>query len=214
MPERSTIPLFPLSVVVFPGQALPLHIFEPRYQAMIAECRAAAERGEVLPVGICFGQDTTVHREVGCTVVLEKVLNEYEDGRLDILTVGHQRYRLLAIYEDKPYLMARVEFFGDEAEEVDPRLVERVRTGYERLNRLVEAETGARLEVPIPEGSFQIALAAGLALAVRQEMLEMRSENLRLQTLIEHFGQLLPALEKRQEEKRKVKSNGRFKGKG
>ena len=209
MSEHPIIPLFPLSVVVFPGQTLPLHIFEPRYKAMIADCQAAADRGETLPVGISFGQDTTVQREVGCSVVFEKVLNEYEDGRLDILTVGHDRYRVVEIYEEKAYLTAAVEFFGDEQEMADPLQVEEVRTRYARLNELVEEETGARLEVPIPDSSFQIALATGLDLEIRQELLEMRSENQRLRTLIEHFEQLIPALEKRQEEKRKVRSNGR-----
>ena len=208
MSEHSIIPLFPLSVVVFPGQTLPLHIFEPRYKEMVADCRAAADMGETLPVGISFGQDTTVQREVGCSVVMEKVLNEYEDGRLDILTVGHERYRVVEIYQEKAYLTAAVEFFTDEQEIADPLQVEELRTRYERLNELVEEETGARLETPIPDSSFQIALAAGLDLDVRQAMLEMRSENQRLQTLIEHLDLLIPALEKRREEKRKVRSNG------
>jgi ATP-dependent Lon protease len=208
MSEHPIIPLFPLSVVVFPGQTLPLHIFEPRYKEMVADCRAAADRGETLPVGISFGQDTTVKREVGCSVVLEKVLNKYEDGRLDVLTVGHERYRIVEIYQDKAYLTAAVEFFGDEQEGAEPLQIEEVRRRYERLNELIEADTGARLEFPIPDGSFQIALAAGLDLEVRQELLEMRSENQRLGTLVEHFDQLIPVLEKRQEEKRKVRSNG------
>ena len=113
MPDSQVIPIFPLSIVVFPEQTLPLHIFEDRYKEMIADCRVAEQHGGELPIGISFGQDTSVHREVGCSVVLAKVLNEYDDGRLDIITVGRQRYRIGQTYSDRSYLTAEVQFFVD-----------------------------------------------------------------------------------------------------
>jgi len=211
MSEYPIIPLFPLAVVVFPGQTLPLHIFEPRYRELIADCRAAEAAGGLLPFGISFGHDVTVEREVGCTVVVEKVLTEYEDGRFDIITTGRERYRLVEIFEEKSYLTAAVEFFADEEEVADSLLLGKVRQEYEQLSLLIEAESGMRLEHPTPERSFQLALSAGLPAEVRQELLEMRSENLRLQRLEAHFETLIPELKVRHEEERRVRSNGKTK---
>jgi Lon protease-like protein len=211
MSEYPIIPLFPLAVVVFPDQTLPLHIFEPRYRELIADCRAAETANGLLPFGISFGHDVTVEREVGCTVVLEKVLTEYEDGQLDILTTGRDRYRIAEIFEDKPYLTAAVEFFTDEEEVADTLLLEKVREGYEQLSSLIEVESGMRLEHPTPEHSFPLALSAGLPPEVRQELLEMRSENLRLQRIEAHFETLIPELEEHHKEERRVRSNGKTK---
>lgn len=211
MSEYPIIPLFPLAVVVFPDQTLPLHIFEPRYRELIADCRAAEAAGGLLPFGISFGHDVTVEREVGCTVVVEKVLTEYEDGQLDIITTGRERYRLVEVFEEKSYLTAAVEFFADEAEAADTLLLGRVREKYEQLSSLIEAESGMRLEHPTPEHSFQLALSAGLPPEVRQELLETRSENLRLQRLEAQFEMLIPELEVRHEEERRVRSNGKTK---
>lgn len=209
MSEQTIIPLFPLAMVVFPGQMLPLHIFEPRYKAMIADCRVDGSGNGFRPFGISFGQDTTVHSTVGCSVVVEKIMNEYEDGRFDLITVGQERYRIVEIYEDRPYLTAMVEFFGDEEEVVDPGLVEKAQAQFEQLLGVVEEESGAALEKPTLEESFQFAQAAGLSLETKQRLLEITSENRRLQALVEHFGELIPTLKEHREEKKRVESNGR-----
>ena len=211
MSEYPIIPLFPLAVVVFPDQTLPLHIFESRYRELIVDCRAAEAVGGLLPFGISFGRDVTVEREVGCTVVVEKVLTEYEDGRLDIITTGRDRYRLVEVFAEKSYLTAAVEFFEDEEEVANALLLERVREEYGRLSLLIEAESGMQLEDPTPEHSFRLALSAGLPPEVRQELLEMRSENLRLQRIEAHFETLIPELEVLHEKERRVRSNGRTK---
>ena len=209
MSAQTIIPLFPLAVVAFPGQMLPLHIFESRYKAMIADCRVDGSDGDFRPFGISFGQDTTIHSPVGCSVVVEKIMNEYEDGRLDLITVGQERYRIVEIYEDRPYLTAAVEFFGDEEEEVDSGLVEKAQEQFWQLLGLVEEESGALLEKPALKESFQFAQASGLSLETKQRLLEITSENRRLQALVEHFGGLIPTLRERREEKKRVESNGR-----
>jgi ATP-dependent Lon protease len=209
MSEKNVIPLFPLPLVVFPGQTLPLYIFEPRYRQMLADVRQAQAVGQVLPMGISFGQDSAVYAQVGCTVVLERVLREFGDGRLHIITVGQRRYRLKEVYQEKMYLTAAVEFFDDQAEAVDLVLRQKAHQGYSRLLELVQEEAGTHLEVQVPEGSFAMAQAAGLNLELRQKLLEMNSENLRLQALGEHFDQLVPALEARRQERQRVQANGR-----
>ena len=82
MADYATIPIIPLQIVVFPGEMVPLHIFEERYKQMFADVRAARERGEVLQVGIILGEGSEVLAEVGCTVALEEVFEERVDVRV------------------------------------------------------------------------------------------------------------------------------------
>ncbi len=209
MGDMQTIPLFPLPLVVFPGQALPLHIFEKRYRQMLVDVRSAQERGEVLPIGICLGQNSALHVEVGCAVVLEKVLNEYEDGRADIMTLGQRRFRVGKMSQERLYLTVEAEYIDDVDATTDLELLERAQRGYTRLLELAQEESGTRFESTPPENAFQIAQSAALQLELKQQVLEMTSENERLQTLCEHFEKLVPALEARRAEKRKVHSNGK-----
>jgi ATP-dependent Lon protease len=209
MTRDAVIPLLPLSIVVFPGQALPLHIFEPRYKVLIARCRRAAAAGEQLPFGISLGQDSSLERDVGCGVTLQKVLNEYEDGRMDIITLGSERYRLKEVFDDEPYLTAAVEFFVDESEQQDVPQLRHVQEQYGRLSEIVELETGSRLEVPAPDTAFQLAVAAVLDQQTRQALLESVSENERFRLLATHFAQLIAAMSERQQSRARVRSNGR-----
>src|ERR1051325_11969144 len=102
------LPLFPLQVVVFPRTRLPLHIFEERYKEMVGNAiRDESEFGMVLAK-----EDGIVN--AGCTVVVEKVLQMYPDGRLDILTRGQRRFEIQRLEQEKAYLQAEVEFFDDE----------------------------------------------------------------------------------------------------
>ena len=102
------IPLFPLDLVLFPGTPLPLHIFEPRYKEMIAECMAQNRE---------FGVVRAVEQrlaEVGCTAEIVTVVKEYPDGRLDLVTEGRQRFELLAVNEERSFLQAEVLIIDDE----------------------------------------------------------------------------------------------------
>src|SRR5208283_4491405 len=107
MPAR-LIPLFPLQVVVFPRTRLPLHIFEERYKEMIGNAiRDHSEFGVVLAK-----EDGIVN--AGCTVMVEKVLETYPDGRMDILTRGLRRFEIVELSAEKDYLQAEVSFFDDD----------------------------------------------------------------------------------------------------
>src|SRR5580693_1545792 len=102
------LPLFPLQVVVFPRTPLPLHIFEERYKDMVgAAMRDSSEFGVVL------AKDSGIV-SAGCTVAVEKLLQMYPDGRMDVLTRGKRRFEILALNEEKEYLQAEVNFFDDE----------------------------------------------------------------------------------------------------
>ena len=212
MADYATIPIFPLQIVVFPGEMVPLHIFEERYIEMFADVRAARERGEVLQVGIILGEGSEVRAEVGCTVALEEVLEEHEDGRLNIITLGARRFRIEQVAGDKSYLEAWVEYVDDEEEATDLVLQTRVLAGYRRLLELVEEESGADAEECDAENAFQIAQAVAVDVGVKQRLLAMTTENMRLEMLGEYFERLLPAVEERRAERLRVHSNGHSKG--
>ena len=212
MADYATIPIFPLQIVVFPGEMVPLRIFEERYKQMFADVRAARERGEVLQVGIILVEGSEVLAEVGCTVVLEEVLEEHEDGRLNIITLGARRFRIEQVAGDKSYLEAWVEYVDDEEEAIDRVLQTRVIAGYQRLLELVEEESGAEVEGGDADNAFQIAQAVAVDLGGKQRLLAMTTENRRLEMLGEYFERLLPTLEERRAERLRVHSNGHSKG--
>ena len=102
------LPLFPLDVVLFPGTALPLHIFEPRYKEMIGECRAQHRA-----FGVVRALDQGL-AEVGCTAEIITVVKEYPDGRLDLVTEGRKRFELLRINQERSFLQAEVLMIDDD----------------------------------------------------------------------------------------------------
>ena len=111
------IPLFPLSIVVFPGQHVPLHIFEDRYKEMIADCEAPPD-GESSPFGISLATNEGRKMEsIGCTVVVEGIGPKYPDGSFAIVGQGRRRYLTRETYGDRAYATARVEYFDDVEEE-------------------------------------------------------------------------------------------------
>jgi Lon protease-like protein len=113
------LPLFPLGTVLYPGLLLPLHIFEERYRQLVRDLLANGEAPRFGVVAIREGRETGVSGvsalyPVGCTAVLRQV-QKYPDGRYDIVTVGVQRFRLLAVDESQPYLRGEVELLPEEA---------------------------------------------------------------------------------------------------
>src|SRR5438045_5795008 len=92
------LPLFPLSLVVFPRTRLPLHIFEERYKEMVGD--AIRDESEF---GIVLARDGGI-LNAGCTVKVSKVLEMYADGRMDILTLGQRRFEIVSLNEEKDYL--------------------------------------------------------------------------------------------------------------
>jgi Lon protease-like protein len=185
MPLR-LIPLFPLRVVVFPRTHLPLHIFEERYKQMIGSCiRDESEFGVVLAKneGIV---------DTGCTVKVQKVLEMYADGRMDILTRGERRFEIANLNEEKDYLQGELEFFDDEDfAEVPGELRQRVLAHYRTLAALPNAPERQEPDLQDPQLSFQLAL--GLPdLDFLSRLLRLRSEVNRLKDLNEFFTEYIP----------------------
>lgn len=112
MPSR-LLPLFPLQVVVFPRTPLPLHIFEERYKEMVGG--AMRDNSEF---GVVLAKDGGIVN-AGCTVTVEKLLQMYPDGRMDVLTRGQRRFEIVSLNEEMEYLQAEVNYFDDE-DSADP----------------------------------------------------------------------------------------------
>ncbi|MGA8198501.1 MAG: LON peptidase substrate-binding domain-containing protein, partial [Candidatus Sulfotelmatobacter sp.] len=104
----SLIPLFPLDVVLLPSAPLPLHIFEPRYKEMIAECLA---QNRIFGVVRALDQGLA---KVGCTAEIITVVKEYPDGRLDLVAEGRNRFEIVAVNQDRTFLQGEVLMIEDE----------------------------------------------------------------------------------------------------
>jgi Lon protease-like protein len=202
--EPQPLPLFPLEIVLFPAMGLPLHIFEPRYRLMIGRClEQSSDFGVVLARGRRLAA-------VGCTARIERIVRRHPDGRLDIWTVGLERFRILQVIADEPYLQAWPEFFDDEEPALElPGQTELIAL-YEKCIRLL---SGTRSEFsPLqPELSVSMQMAAVLPLELdfKQKLLESRREAERQQWLRARLWQWLPELEQIDRARRKAGSNGR-----
>jgi Lon protease-like protein len=114
----SRIPLFPLGSVLYPGLVLPLHIFEDRYRQLVRDLLAGPQPRAFGVVAIKEGRETGIAgvsalHEIGCTATLRQV-DQYEDGRYDLLTVGAERFRLAGLDESRPYWLGDVDLLADE----------------------------------------------------------------------------------------------------
>lgn len=176
------VPLFPLNMVLFPGMALPLHIFEPRYREMIALCSAEERPFGVVLIreGVEVGEPATPF-EVG---TMAKIVNvdRLEDGRLNIMTVGTQRFRVLHVFNDrKSYIVGDVDPLRDE-EGTGPsaELTQGVAAGAQRYVAMIHAAaeqplTPLRLPSDAEDASYTIAAMLRIRNRERQRLLEMQS---------------------------------------
>ena len=147
------LPLFPLQLVVFPGSAIPLHIFEDRYREMVGEAEAAGTE-----FGIVLAKDGGIVN-AGCTVLVETVLKRYEDGRFDVLTRGQRRFMIRSLNQDKDYLRGEVEFYADDdAEPTPPELRQEALRALTRLREALSPDqTESSPDPDHPFLSFQLA---------------------------------------------------------
>ena len=181
------LPLFPLGLVLLPGEPVPLHIFEPRYKEMVRVCLDADQ-----PFGIVYASAQAL-AEVGCTARIRSVATRYDDGRLDIVAVGEARFRVTDVHRDRPYLTTDTAPLedADPLAEANVRTRQRVVARHMKLLEMAgETVRPALYEEPYPL-SFVVGRNAGLDLDDKQVLLSMESEDGRLAYLSEHLGRLL-----------------------
>ena len=197
----SLLPLFPLDVVLFPGTPLPLHIFEPRYKEMIGECLNQKQL-----FGVIRAQESSL-ADVGCTAEILAVTKTYEDGRMDIVAQGRQRFELLEVNQERPFLRGEILYVEDEPEK--PTAEERARAI--ELHRQILALASAQQDIPEVEDSplsYQLAGSLPLDLDFKQNLLGLRSEARRIQIVIEYFEGILPNLRRAVQIRHKAGGNG------
>jgi len=176
------LPLFPLGAVLYPGMILPLHIFEDRYRQFVRDLLDGPEPHRFGVIAIRKGRETGIEGvhslyEVGCTATLRRV-EEHEDGRFDIVTVGTQRFKLLQLDETRPYFQGEVELLADD--DFDPDAVSpAVRSVQVAFRTYLDALTewgGATVRIQeLPDEptllSFIVAAAMVIDLPERQALL-------------------------------------------
>ncbi len=204
----SDIPLFPLNVVLMPGAPLPLHIFEERYKQMVDEClEGESEFGMVLA-------DESGTRRVGCTAKIVELVERYEDGRMLILVEGSRRFKLNSILTGKPYYVGEVEYLEEEGLEEDVTAL--AEECIALLERVVEAATegsvGIEIQPPYRNLSFAIAGRIEFDLEARQQILELTSEQERLEKVKELLSAAAKRLEREQQAREKAQKNGHLRG--
>ena len=183
--QQGLLPLFPLQVVLFPGAELPLHIFEERYKEMIGE--VLKDRQEF---GVVLANEKGVV-STGCTATIDRVLKRYDDGRLDIMTLGRRRFEILLLNEERSFLRGAVEFFDDDAgEPAAEEIQRRAIAGYNQLRALEQEKPLERGDALDPQLSFRLAQTVP-DLSFRQVLLNTRTEAERLKHLADFFPMYL-----------------------
>ena len=164
--DMETLPLFPLNTVLFPGQLLPLHIFESRYRQMIGEC---IQRGQAFGVvlirsGEEVGEAAEPY-EVGTTAHIVQVESEAND-RMNILCVGKARFRITNLVHDKPYLSGEVELWPWEPYAEGSANLDRIRRSLDRYLHLLAEMAGSKLDLNLPDDPAALANIAASVLQV------------------------------------------------
>ena len=200
------LPLFPLDIVLFPKMVLPLHIFEERYKEMIGECLRSKA-----PFGVLYTHQGTTAR-IGCLAGILKVLKKYDDGRMDLLAQGGDRFEILHFDTSASYLRGWSEAFADRdgARPPDRKAAERLLELFRETARILKRSEAEKVVVsPGYQGlSFQIAAGFALPKTVKQRVLEGRSETERVAILIAYFNENLSRLRRTGVAAKRAGSNG------
>jgi Lon protease-like protein len=200
--HREDFPLFPLGMVALPHEIVPLHIFEERYQAMIADCLSDGRE-----FGIVWASDDGL-KVNGCAMEVTEVLEQHDDGRMDILTRGTRPFRILEEHFDHVYPAGAVEFLDDKEEPPDPPTVE---AAHEAYGSLVEEATDKVLEPEVlePLSAYEMAATVDFGPDAKQGLLDLRSENARMRLVTRLFRAAVKRLDFIERAQARARSNGK-----
>jgi len=195
--------LFPLPLVLVPTERIPLHIFEPRYRELIREC---LERDEEFGLVLATG-DGAVH-EIGTRAGVAQVVEELEDGRMNIVVEGRERFRLLELTSGRSYATGAVEDVLDEDDPADAANRERAVEVFRDL-----ADTaGAEVDLPDAESpllDFELAARVEFGVEAKQELLASTSPRERMKKLVALLETALEALRLERELQHRASGNGK-----
>jgi Lon protease-like protein len=198
------VPLFPLGIVLLPGEVLPLHIFEPRYRELVARCIAGPE-----PFCVVHADDDGM-REIGCLAVGLEVVERFEDGRLSIVVTGGEPLQIQRVDEEShAYLAADGTTVEDDAEPASSEDVEGALDAYRELVKVAEGGEGPPEPEAGPRLSYEIAGRIDFGPEVKQRILESRSEPLRLREVVELVRRATKAVRTASAVSARAHTNGR-----
>lgn len=200
------IPIFPLGIVVYPGEQLNLHIFEPRYKQLISECYKQKKP---------FGIPTVIEnrlQDMGSLVEIEEVSKVYDNGEMDIRTRGGRVFRILEVIKDIPdklYSGAIVNY-PDNREQGNIEQMRKVMSSIRELHRVLRVEKDFKKEED-KINAYDVAHHVGLSLEEEYELLQLMDERQRQEYLKRHLAKTLPMVTGIEQLKEKIKLNGHFK---
>ncbi|HYC30407.1 MAG TPA: LON peptidase substrate-binding domain-containing protein [Chitinophagaceae bacterium] len=200
------IPIFPLSIVVYPGEQLNLHIFEPRYKQLINECYSDEKP---------FGIPTVIKNQVaemGTLVKINRVVKVYDNGEMDIQASGERVFRILEVIKEIPEKLysGAIVNYPDSDDAGKRELMQKVVNGIRELHRLLNISKD--FKKPDEElNAYDVAHHAGLSLEEEYELLGLLKEIQRQEYLKRHLSKVLPLIAEMETLKEKIRLNGHFK---
>ena len=199
------LPIFPLSSIVYPGQFLNLHIFEPRYKQLITECK---EQSKTFGIPSVFKESLS---EYGTEMELIEISKIYPNGEMDIKTKGIKVFRIMEVLREVPEklysaaIVYEMEHLPFDTEKLNPTLVDLLEKLHQLLGTNLDIYT--KYENPL---SYDLAHYVALSTEDQYRLLIATSEKARQWFLIQHLQKLIPSLEETEKVKAKVQMNGHF----
>jgi Lon protease-like protein len=199
----SEIGLFPLNLVLLPGEQAPLHVFEPRYKELIGECLEENEE-----FGLVLADEDGI-REIGTRAGVIEVLERFDDGRLNVVVEGRDRFRVVDLTEGRSFATAEVVEIDDAVgEDPSDEEVEQCLAAYDRVVKAAEAEL-EDLDFDADSIAFQIAARVDFGPEIKQGLLELQSERERVLRLAPMLNQAADAVRRDREIRERASGNGR-----
>ncbi len=200
------IPIFPLGIIVYPGEDLNLHIFEPRYKQLINECFEQKK-----PFGIPVVIDNKL-QDHGTLVQITEITKVQDNGEMDIKTKGLQVFLILELIKELPEKLysGAIVNYPENNEQGKPELMQKVMAGIRDLHKLLKVNK----EFIIPDEEikcYDIAHHIGLSLEQEYELLGLFDERQRQEYLKRHLAKVIPTVAVMEQLKEKIKLNGHFK---
>ena len=203
------IPIFPLGIVVYPGEQLNLHIFEPRYKQLITECFAAKK-----PFGIPSVIDNKMN-DTGTLVSVVEITTVYEDGKMDIKTQGLEVFTILEVIKELPEKLysGAIVNYPENTEAGNRVLMHNIIIAIRELHKLLKVNK--EFKKPDEElWSYDVAHHAGLSLTEEYELLQLTHELQRQEYLKRHLKKVIPVIAEMETLKERIQLNGHFKNLG
>ena len=194
--------LFPLGIVLLPSEHLPLHIFEERYKELIEECLESEEE-----FGLVYADDDGI-RDVGTRARIVEVLTQFDDGRLNILVEGGERFRLDELTDGRPFHTGEVSPVEDEDDPADAASIDEAIRLFGVLREVTESEVDAP-ESDAPQLSYVLAGKVELPAEVKLELLREVSERRRIELVQELLEKAALTAQRVRRAAERASTNGR-----